>query len=347
MHTTGADWRAVEDCLGACRAAPSLGEARTQMCLGLRQVFRADLVMWTSYAADWTPTGYDMSPRLDVAHLFGAFIAHFPEHPWYALMPRLATEGLTPFLSDYISLRDLLRTGLWNEVYIHIYSKHQLGLGGRLGAEGYYTFGINRLGRDYGMREREIVRFMRPKIEQTIQAIVRQEKTGRLASTLGRFFAHGDNVYAWISRDGQVQELSEAAARLLGSGERPLGAGATVPREVLLALRRLSQPDGRGRRFVALRQGKCEGMLLSLGADDGALLLLDPSVQEDLSAQHALTRREAEVLHWLGDGKSNLEIAILCGISVRTVERHCENLFAKLGVESRYAAALLARDYQR
>ncbi len=54
-----------------------------------------------------------------------------------------------------------------------------------------------------------------------------------------------------------------------------------------------------------------------------------------------LTGREVEVLHWMAEGKRDGEIAIILGISVRTVNRHAAHLFAKLGVETRTAAAAL------
>ncbi len=57
-----------------------------------------------------------------------------------------------------------------------------------------------------------------------------------------------------------------------------------------------------------------------------------------------LTTREEEVLHWLGAGKRNAEIALILGISPRTVHKHVEHVLAKLGVETRTAAvATLAR----
>ena len=55
------------------------------------------------------------------------------------------------------------------------------------------------------------------------------------------------------------------------------------------------------------------------------------------------TRREQEVLHWLGVGKRNGEIASILSISPRTVEKHVEHILAKLGAETRVAAALIAR----
>ena len=52
-----------------------------------------------------------------------------------------------------------------------------------------------------------------------------------------------------------------------------------------------------------------------------------------------LTGREVEVLHWVAEGKRDGEIALILGISVRTVHRHVTHVLAKLGVETRTAAA--------
>ncbi|MEI9895090.1 MAG: helix-turn-helix transcriptional regulator [Chthoniobacter sp.] len=56
-----------------------------------------------------------------------------------------------------------------------------------------------------------------------------------------------------------------------------------------------------------------------------------------------LTRRECEVLEWVMEGKRNSEIAVILGAKTRTVGKHVENLLAKLGVETRAAAAAEAR----
>jgi DNA-binding NarL/FixJ family response regulator len=58
--------------------------------------------------------------------------------------------------------------------------------------------------------------------------------------------------------------------------------------------------------------------------------------------QLGLTEREAEVLLWVTQGKSNGDIAILLGMAEATVKRHMSNIFPKLGVESRNAATLRA-----
>jgi DNA-binding NarL/FixJ family response regulator len=55
-----------------------------------------------------------------------------------------------------------------------------------------------------------------------------------------------------------------------------------------------------------------------------------------------LTDREAEVLLWVAQGKSNGDIAILLGMAEKTVKKHMGNIFAKLGVEGRNAATIRA-----
>jgi DNA-binding CsgD family transcriptional regulator len=55
-----------------------------------------------------------------------------------------------------------------------------------------------------------------------------------------------------------------------------------------------------------------------------------------------LTAREAEVLYWITEGKTNPEIAIILDASPDTVKKHAANLYAKLGVPTRTSAARCA-----
>lgn len=81
------------------------------------------------------------------------------------------------------------------------------------------------------------------------------------------------------------------------------------------------------------------------------LILLQPHLQElfrklpapapeALGAAAGLTPREAQVLRCLAQGQPDKQIAHHCGISPRTVQVHLRNIYAKLGVDNRTAAAL-------
>jgi DNA-binding CsgD family transcriptional regulator len=69
---------------------------------------------------------------------------------------------------------------------------------------------------------------------------------------------------------------------------------------------------------------------------------LDRSRQPTLSAEHGLSPREQEVLRLIAVGRSNREIAAALVVSEHTVARHVQNIFSKLGVTSRTAAAAFA-----
>jgi DNA-binding NarL/FixJ family response regulator len=64
------------------------------------------------------------------------------------------------------------------------------------------------------------------------------------------------------------------------------------------------------------------------------------AISADLS-HYQLTPRELDVLAWIARGKTNRDIAEILGMSPRTVNKHLEHIFVKLGVETRAAAAAL------
>jgi DNA-binding NarL/FixJ family response regulator len=81
--------------------------------------------------------------------------------------------------------------------------------------------------------------------------------------------------------------------------------------------------------------------LLRLSKDAGGAL------PAEFSSELGLTTREGEVLSWLSKGKTNRDIAQILGLSPRTVDKHLEQIYAKLGVENRTAAAAIAANATR
>ena len=95
-----------------------------------------------------------------------------------------------------------------------------------------------------------------------------------------------------------------------------------------------------------LRKGEIEIHKLPL-APSGSLSLIRIEhrlVQQGPQALLALglTAREAEVLYWITEGKTNPEIAIILDASPDTVKKHAAHLYAKLGVPTRTSAARCA-----
>ena len=75
-----------------------------------------------------------------------------------------------------------------------------------------------------------------------------------------------------------------------------------------------------------------EWMLVLTESSNGAAI-------EALSLQFRLTAREAEVLYWVAHGKTNRDIGDILGTRPKTITKHLERVFEKLGVETRTAAA--------
>ncbi|MBF5095810.1 response regulator [Azospirillum sp. INR13] len=129
---------------------------------------------------------------------------------------------------------------------------------------------------------------------------------------------------------GNGVSLPEEARRWLA--ERQAGGSGRKPDSVVIA----TGADGRSLRLSPVGQTGPDEILLQLveesGAGDDALL------KDKLS----LTAREAEVLMWIANGKPNRDIAEILGLSPRTVDKHLEQIYSKLGVENRAAAAAMA-----
>lgn len=142
-----------------------------------------------------------------------------------------------------------------------------------------------------------------------------------------------------LDRQGRVAWRSPQATRWLESAFGADAARASVAwlqsapgdGEVSTAM-----PDGS--RLVARHMGQS-------GLSESMLLLLVTPADSNPTARAPevpLTPRETEVLSWLAKGKTNRDIADILGMSPRTVNKHLEHIFEKLGVETRSAATAVA-----
>jgi DNA-binding response OmpR family regulator/DNA-binding CsgD family transcriptional regulator len=146
-------------------------------------------------------------------------------------------------------------------------------------------------------------------------------------------------------RAGRVLWCTPKARQLLSATTLT----ATLPAsliEQLLRMRR-GEPTGPARCLVDIAGRRLECSFLSpLGPDELLFRLAETtntdSEQALLQRAFALTSREAEVLLWVSRGKPNRDIGEILNISPRTVNKHLEQIFVKLGVENRAAAAAAA-----
>ncbi|OAI25628.1 DNA-binding response regulator [Methylosinus sp. R-45379] len=114
---------------------------------------------------------------------------------------------------------------------------------------------------------------------------------------------------------------------------------------------RALMPDGRAnaqKEAIITTRAGVRIRILYLGLVSGDELLFCLTEADESGAEGALSRalsvtpRESEVLLWLSRGKSNADIAAILGLSPRTVDKHLEQIYKKMGVENRTAAVRMA-----
>jgi len=156
-----------------------------------------------------------------------------------------------------------------------------------------------------------------------------------------------------VNRQGKVMWATPQAQKLLSDH---LGSGSTdemvLPEALQPWLEQAQKgkggsktpagfPDNPELRLYYMGNAGPNEYLLRLAKDTSA------SLPPEFTTELGLTSREGEVLSWLSKGKTNRDIAQILGLSPRTVDKHLEQIYAKLGVENRTAAAAIATNASR
>jgi DNA-binding response OmpR family regulator/DNA-binding CsgD family transcriptional regulator len=187
-------------------------------------------------------------------------------------------------------------------------------------------------------------------VDYVTKPLVLDELLARIRVHLGNArLAH--ETRAALDASGRFLLATERAGRVLWCTPkaRALLAGAVLPSaiiELLLRTRR-AEPHTTARCLLDLNGRRLECSLLSsLGPDELLFRLAEitntGADQSVLQRAFGVTSREAEVLLWISRGKANRDIGEILDISPRTVNKHLEQIFVKLGVENRAAAAAAA-----
>ena len=145
-----------------------------------------------------------------------------------------------------------------------------------------------------------------------------------------------------VDSDGHLIFCARRARDLLDLYLGDLDPDAPLPSKMLRG-EPISRAPGpvclRARRFAETSHASDEETLTVLLLREEA-----PDPSQMLVKTLGLTEREAEVLYWVAQGKTSPEIAIILGMALKTVKKHLQRVYEKLGVETRTAAALRASE---
>src|SRR5216684_547924 len=159
-----------------------------------------------------------------------------------------------------------------------------------------------------------------------------------------------------VSRQGKIMWATPQAQKLLSDKLAAAGADdeLALPQPMLEWLEQ-AQKGKAGSKTTAMASFPDDEQLRlqymgKLGPNEFLLRLAKDTsthLPAEFSSELGLTTREGEVLSWLSKGKTNRDIAQILGLSPRTVDKHLEQIYAKLGVENRTAAAAIATSTSR
>jgi DNA-binding response OmpR family regulator len=158
-----------------------------------------------------------------------------------------------------------------------------------------------------------------------------------------------------VNRQGKIMWATPQAQKLLSEN---LAAGTNdelvLPHPMLPWLEQVQKAKAGSKTPAMASFPNNEQLRLQymgkLGSNEFLLRLAKDSsanTPAEFSSELGLTSREGEVLSWLSKGKTNRDIAQILGLSPRTVDKHLEQIYAKLGVENRTAAAAIAASASR
>ena len=260
-------------------------------------------------------------------------------------------KGSAVKISDFLTRAEFEQLTLYDEFFRRLGLDHQIAKG-LPGSPGLVTgIALHRRRRDFRESDRLLLNLLRPHLNEAYRTAAMMTEMREELSLLRHGFEEIDRGLIVVDSVGRVRlmtatarrwvedyfdgipngGLPEALRRWMAYDEALLGSPGTLitPRAPLIAERE-------GRR-LAVRM---------VFDGDQRLLLLDQRRTTTPSAQDleclGLSRRQAEVLVWIAEGKTNGEIASILGMSERTVEKHVQHILQRLGVETRTAAATRA-----
>jgi DNA-binding CsgD family transcriptional regulator len=272
----------------------------------------------------------------NVNAMIAAWERHRTQHPLVQYVEETG-DGQAMKVSDFLSEEEYHALDLYRTCYRLIDAQDQMSV--TLRSEGGVILAIafNRPARDFTEADRVKLNLVRPHLLQAyanLEELAGQRDENEDLQTALRETGHG-----LVGLDGtrRVAHATPGARETLERYFPDVAAVEEVPGPLVDWL------DTDAASPFSIAGG--DGTLVVRRPRSARRPLLLLSERRPPAFPARLSPREAEVLHWIAEGKSNPAIAVILGVALGTVKQHVERILAKLGVENRAAAAALAREH--
>ncbi|HTV40304.1 MAG TPA: LuxR C-terminal-related transcriptional regulator [Candidatus Sulfotelmatobacter sp.] len=296
--------------------------------------------------------------RADARKLVPQFAAHYRTHPLqdHYLNP----GGIPKKVSDVVTLRQFKQTAIYQEYYREIGTKHQFicffnRQNSSVTDDSFIGLALNRDVKDFSERDRSVLEFLSPHFTQAYQNARVASAMNVKLENIGEGLDAIHRAVILAGADGQIRWQSSQAREWLREFFPEERVAGRLPALLARWLDRLQKPSPGGLPFYSEFCGPRRGgsrLLIYCGrtcSGEYVLALIRERMTLDLAAAKTLdlTPREAEILFWISEGKTRPEMGAILGISWRTIAKHMEHLFAKLGVENRLEAQRIGLELRR
>lgn len=348
------DLASLLEFLRANYMARDLPEFRQYVITALPQVVRSEVTGYNEVDLQKWRDEHILYPaeRMDFPNSYELFNKHIRDHP---VINHLAATQKPAILriSDFVTHRQFRRTGLYQEFFRRVGTRDQISVTLKLAKRAVVGLALNH-SRDYRERDRLLLTLLRPHL---VQAYENSVCVSRLKEELeaARHSLEEVNVATILVRsDDQASDIAPFAQKLLKKHFHSWTRYRRLPETIRdwmraenVRLKRFSSPQPlviqTHRKSLEIRMLFQSGgtLLLLREKEEGKPLEINPKS----FAVVGLSSREADVLRWVAKGRTNHEIGQILNLSARTVQKHLEHIFQKLGVESRTAAAARAWEW--
>lgn len=278
-----------------------------------------------------------------------AFERYMHEHP--LVRHTMSTEDCRPCkVSDFMSLKQWKQTNIYREVYRPFGVCRQMVLPMPATQPVIVGLALNRESRDFTERDRAILDLVRPHLAQAYRNIVQRDSLSEQVAQRDQVLESRNIGLVELDQRRGILNASPLARHALDSFFNGAGASSRLPTQIEDWLNEQGSISAES-NYTALpldieqAQGRLRFSLVPTGKNGCFLITIERYIRAQSSKPLrvlGLSDRETEALYWVAQGKSNAEIAIILGISPRTVDKHLHAIYSHLGVETRTQAALLA-----